>query len=124
MNHYRWVIGFAFLGLILALVVAGSVWFSPFGTGESEDSPDGRYHTSAMNMRQGTWLNGRINFVDIKVIENSSGRIVWHAKRYPLASEASPDFGNRSKKHIQWAADSRSVSVPVGGLVDSVWSVP
>ncbi|CAN5369393.1 hypothetical protein BH10PLA1_BH10PLA1_21830 [soil metagenome] len=114
------------VSLVVAAVmfVAGLVWFSPSGTGEYADSPDGRYTAHASNLRRGTWLQGRVSYTKIEIVERSTGKTVWKADRYPFATEVPPDFGDRSKKFIVWAPDSRSVSIPVEGATDSVWAVP
>jgi hypothetical protein len=116
--------------LIVILVVAAIVlvvhwgWFSPSGTGEHADSPDGRFTAEASNLRRGPWLHGRVSYIEIKISEKSTGRTVWKAERYPVPNEVPPEFGDRSKNLIVWAPNSRSVSVPVGGSTDSVWAVP
>jgi hypothetical protein len=114
------------VSLVVAAVVlaAGWTWFSPSGTGEYADSPNGRYTAHASNFRRGTWLQGRVSYIEIEVVERSTGNTVWKAERYPLTNEVPPEFGDRSKKLIIWASDSRSVSIPVGGLTNSVWAVP
>jgi hypothetical protein len=122
MKHSRSIV--IFVVVLAVVLVAGWGWFSPFGTGEYADSPDGRFTAHASNLRRGTWLHGRVNYIGIKVVEKSTGQTVWKAERYPLPNEVPPEFGDRSKKFIVWAADSRSVSVPVGAATDSVWAVP
>jgi hypothetical protein len=112
--------------IVVAVIVllAGWGWFSASGTGEYADSPDGRYAAHASNLRRGTWLHGRASYIEIEVVEKSTGHTVWKVERYPFSSEVPPEFGDRSKKFIVWAMDSRSVSIPVGGTTDSVWAVP
>lgn len=109
--------------LLIASSAAAWAWFSPSGTGESADSPDGRYRAHAMNMHRGAW-HGRISYIHMEVEEIPSGRAIWRADRYPLPTETPPDFGDRSRKFVQWSSDSRTVSIPVGGSSNAVWSVP
>jgi hypothetical protein len=121
MKRFRLIVIVVIAAIVL---VAGWGWFSPSGTGEYADSPDGRYTAHASNFRRGTWLHGRVSYIEIEVVEKSTGQTVWKAERYPLPNEVPPEFGDRSKKFIVWAPASRSVSVPVGGTTDSVWAVP
>lgn len=106
------------------VLVAGWGWFSPSGTGEYADSPDGRYTAHASNLRRGTWLHGRVSYIELKVVEQSTGNTVWRAERYLPNEVRTPEFGDRSKKFIVWARDSRSVSVPVGDASDLAWAAP
>ena len=112
------------IGALAVVLIAGWLWFSPWGTGEYAESPNGRYRASASNLRRGTWFRGRVDYVEVTIIELSTGKTVWEVKRFPLSGERPPDFSDRSKRHITWASDSGSVSVPVGGPVDAVWMVP
>lgn len=110
---------------VLAVVFFAWLWFSaPFGTGEYADSPDKRYRASAHNLSRGTWFHGREEYISIDVVESATGSVVWKAERSPLPGETAPEYGNRSKRFIKWSADSKSVSIPVGGAVDAVWVVP
>jgi hypothetical protein len=121
MKRFQWIIG-----LIVATVVlvAGQVWFSPSGTGEYAHSPDDRYTAHASNLRRGTWLHGRVSYIEIKIVEKLTDNTVWKAERYPLSNELPPQYGDRRKKFIVWAPDSHSVTVPVGSATDSIWRVP
>jgi hypothetical protein len=104
--------------------IAGWAWFLPSGTGEYLDSPDGRYTAHASTLNHGTWLLGRVNYIEIKVVEKSSHRTVWKAERYAMPNEVQPTFGDRSKKFIVWAPDSRSVSIPISSVATSTWAAP
>jgi hypothetical protein len=109
---------------LLIAAIAAWGWFAPSGTGECADSPDGRYRACASNNHRGTWLHGRVASIDVEIVENATGNLIWKARRFPLATETPPAFDDRSKKFIHWSPDSRSVSVPVGGSTDAVWAVP
>ena len=121
MTRSRRIIIAAFAAVVL---LAGWAWFSPSGTGEYADSPDGRYQAWASNYRRGTWLHGRVSYIAVEITERGTGKAVWRVERYPLAGETPPEFGDRSRTFIRWATDSRSVSVPVGSAADAVWMVP
>jgi hypothetical protein len=104
--------------------IAGWGWFSPSGTGEYLDSPDGRYTAHVSNLSHGTWLLERVNYIEIKIVEKSSDRTVWKAERLALRNEVQPTFGDRSKKFIVWTPDSRSVSISISSVASSSWAVP
>lgn len=112
-------------GLVVSavVIVASYAWFSPFGTGEYADSPDGRYRASASNFHRGTWFQGRIRYIQIDIVDQQTGLIAWNAERYPQANEIPPYFGDRSKKLIRWSPDSKSVTVPVSGSNEAVFVV-
>jgi hypothetical protein len=105
----------ALVYLAVALIAFGAYgWFCPSGTGESRHSPDGRYTASAMNMSCGTWFNGRIQYIELRVAE-TDGAELWRTE-YHYPHGPVPDYGDRSKdRFITWAQDSSSVSIPVGG---------
>ncbi len=121
MNRFRWI---ALLVAVAVVAFAAWLWFSPFGSGEYADSPDKRYRASAYNSSRGTWFQGREAYISVEVVESSTGRVVWKAERYPVAGDVPPEYGDRSKKFIKWSADSRAVSIPVGGPADAIWVVP
>jgi hypothetical protein len=108
----------------MVLLVAAWAWFSPSGSGEYAPSPDGRYRATAGTYSRGTVFHGRVSYVEVEVVEVAAGKTVWNARRYVLPGETPPEFGDRSKSLVQWAPNSQSVAVPVGGAVDSVWIVP
>ena len=121
MKRGQWI---AAISLCAVMLVAAWLWFSSSGTGEYADSPDGRYHVSVSSLNRGTWLHGRINYVEVKITENATGATVWESRRLMLPGETAPEYSDRSKKFITWAPDSRSLSVPVGGPKDAVFAVP
>lgn len=110
--------------IVLVLIGLLWLWFAPSGTGEYADSPDKRYRAFASNMSRGTWFHGREEYILVDIVDSTTGREVWRAERFPLPGETPPEYGDRSKKFIKWSADSKSVSIPVGGAADSVWVVP
>ena len=78
----------------------------------------------AMNMSAGTLLRGRDWYVEVRVVEQASGWEVWRVvRRHPAGADV-PDYGSRGRRFITWAADSSSVTVPVGGGEQLVLAVP
>jgi hypothetical protein len=112
------------LASVMLLLLAAWWWFSPSGSGEYADSPDGKYRASASHLVQGTLLNGRVRYVEVEVTDRGSGKTIWTFRRYGSSSETVPDFENRSRRHLRWTPDSSAVSVPVGGVSDVTLPVP
>lgn len=77
-----------------------------------------------MNWRGGTWRRGRIDYVEIKVIEIATDDVIWQSIRYPMPSETLPRYREVEQESIVWAPDSKSVTINVGGNVGTTWSVP
>ncbi len=102
-------------GAMLILGFAGNLWFSPSGTGEYRRSPDGRFTAHAFNMTRGTFISGRVAYIELLVIESTSEREIWRTHYFHHADDV-PSYGDRSQApFIRWAADSSSVVIPVGG---------
>ena len=118
---WRWYIEATAITVIV--LVAAALWFSASGFSEFADSPDGRYHAQVSSFNRGTWT-GRINYVQITIHENATGHTVWKAQRFMLPGEVAPSYDDRSKQFITWAADSKTVTIPVGGPVPAVIAVP
>ena len=90
----------------LPVSFAGCVWFTPAGIGEYRHSPDERYTAHAFNMSTGTLLGGRDKYIEIRVVEESTGRVVWRIVHRHQAGANVPDYGSRVKPFIIWASDS------------------
>jgi hypothetical protein len=110
---YFWVaIAFLVVGIFR---FAAHLWFDPFGTGEYRTSLDGRFKASASNLNQNTLFNGRVQYIELLVTEPAAKREVWRVQFHHDASGKVPHYGDRSEKpFIEWAQDSRSVTIPVG----------
>jgi hypothetical protein len=113
-----------YLGVSVIILVAALFWFGPSGTGEYADSPDGKYRASVFRLRRGTIFHGRIEYIHIEITESSTGQAIWTANRYVLPGEAAPDYGERGRKFLVWAANSRSLTVPVVDANNAVFIVP
>jgi hypothetical protein len=89
-------------------------WFSPVRAGEFRESPDGRYKAHAMNVTQTRVFGGEDHSIEIKVVEQATGRVIWHIVHpHPPQPDELPYY-TRGIKFIQWAADSSSVTIPIG----------
>jgi hypothetical protein len=125
-RHFPAWLGVAAVLVILLVVTAisiGTVWFGEGGTGETRESPDGRYEASAMNLSRGTIGGTRKEWVEIRVMERGSRREVWKVTRQPPPGTA-PDYGMRGVKFVEWAADSSAVTVDIGGGQKLTFPVP
>ena len=110
--------------VVLLAVAAGWLWFGPTGFGEFRHSQDGRYTAHAMNMSIGTLTGGRDWYIEVRVVEQASGREVWRVvHRHPAGADV-PDYGSRAGRFVTWAADSSAVRVPVAGGRELVLAVP
>ncbi len=106
MKRFRLIVVFVCIAILL---FATWCWFLPVGEGEYADSPDGQYTASAGNCTRGTWLRGRISFIEIQIIEKSSGSVVWKSERYLRPNEVPPEFYNR-RKSISSGQQTRDLS--------------
>ena len=115
---------YAVLGLIIAalLTIFAWIWFSASGGGSYLDSPDGKYRISTGNLVRRTLGQGQLEYIDIEIVENISGKTIWKATRYLNQSEEVTDF--RSDNHTQWAKDSKSVSVIINSSETFVIPLP
>ncbi|WP_207211156.1 hypothetical protein [Leptolyngbya sp. Cla-17] len=100
--------------MLIGISVAASFWFSPSGTGEYQTSPDGKFTAHASNMSRGTFI-GRLQYIELRVVESVTQREVWRVEfRHEVVTV--PDYGDRSKQSfVDWAQDSSSVTISVGG---------
>ena len=121
---YRLVATTAVVAFLLILTVLSSLWFGPSGTGEFRNSPNGRYTAHASNMSTGTLTGGRDWFIEITVVEESSGREVWRIVRRHQAEAEVPEYGNRAGRYVTWAPDSSTVTVPIEAGQSLVLNVP
>jgi hypothetical protein len=103
------------VALPIALLIAG-LWFSPNGTGEYLKSPNGKFTASAMNMNKGTWKGTREQYINIYVVEHSTGHKMWEVNFRHSTKADMPDFGIRGKRFIVWKSDSSSVSIPISRM--------
>ena len=112
MRWYSWVL----LACVPAgmIVFAAAMWFLPCGTAEYGNSPDGRFTAHASNLSRGTMFSGRVQYVELLVVESATEREVWRVHFRHQGSAKVPDFGDRSQKFIKWTQDSSSVTIPVG----------
>lgn len=101
--------------LLIGIIAAATFWFSPSGTGEYQNSPNGKFTANALNMSRGTLFNGRIRYIELLVVELVAQREIWRAEFRHEGELKVPDYGDRSQKPlINWAPDSSSVTLPVG----------
>jgi hypothetical protein len=120
----RTTIRLVVFAVVLLVAVAGWLWFGPSGTGEFRHSPDGRYTAHASNLSAGTLTGGRDWYIEVRVVEQASGREVWRVvHRHPAGADV-PDYGSRAGRFITWAADSSAVTVPDAGGRELVLAVP
>ena len=99
-----------------AIIFVANLWFGPSGTGEWKNSPDGRFTAHAGNMSRGTVFAGRVRYIELSVVENTTGHEVWRVRVQHAGDAKVPDYGDRSQEpFIRWARDSTSVTIPVEG---------
>lgn len=111
-------------GVVILLAAAAWLWFVPTGTGEYRHSPDGRHTALVSNLSTGTFTGGRDRYIEVRLVEQASGREVWRVvHRHPAGADV-PDYGRRDERFITWAADSSAVTVPVGGGRELVLAIP
>jgi hypothetical protein len=67
---------------------------------------------------------GRDHYIEVRVVEEASGREVWRVARWPPAEATVQDYGSRARRFIVWAADSSAVTITVGGGQPLVLPVP
>ena len=108
----------------ILLTVAAWLWFAPSGTGEYLRSPDGRFTAHVSNLSAGTWAGSREQYIQVRIVEEASDREVWRVVRPHSALATVPDYGSRADRFLVWAADSSSVTVPVGGGQQLILPVP
>jgi hypothetical protein len=111
------------LGALMVVVIALSIRSDDISTGETRESPDGRFEASAMNVSRGTVQGTRDEWVKLRVTERGTGREVWRVKRQPPPGTA-PDYGMRGIKFVEWAADSSAVTVDIDGGRKLTFPVP
>jgi hypothetical protein len=120
------------LMVVTSIGLSTVAWFSPSGMGESATSPDGRFVAHAFNMQRNRLFQEPLRYVQLTVMD-SADREVWrteyHAHKPVDESESSTykptDFTIRGAAvQIRWAADSRSVLLPLGSGRDMTVSVP
>jgi len=76
-------------------------------------------------MNRGTFLNGRVNYIQLTVVEKSTGHEIWHVKHYHTGDANVPDYGDRShERFIKWAPDSSSVTIPIANGREQTFAVP
>jgi len=111
------------LSLLAAMIFIASSLLTP-GSGRSLKSPDGKYEATAWNAQRYTLLRGKVDSIDIKIVDTQSGYIIWHSERYPVRGETLPRYRGSKPDSIVWAPDSKSVTIDAGGSVETTWSVP
>jgi hypothetical protein len=116
----------AAIAIVVAItgVLLAWLWFGASGAGEFRSSPDGRFTAHAMNMSTGTFSGGRHHYIEVRVVEETSRVEVWRVIRHHAHGVDVPDYGNRGRRFITWAADSSAVTVPVVGGRELVLPVP
>jgi hypothetical protein len=128
----RLAVGTIGLMVLTSMGVSTAMWFSPTGLGETAKSPDGRFVAYAFNMHQNRPFQEPLNYIQLTVMD-SADREVWRTEyhaRKPVDESASStyqptDFTIRgAATQIRWAADSRSVLLPLGSGRTMTVSVP
>ena len=112
----------AVVGAILVGTFIVATQFSASGTGEYKASPDGKYTAHLSGMRDRSLFSGTRHYVEIKIEENATGRLVWTAEYEPPAGTVLIDYADRSRQFIQWDPSSRQVDLPLdpNGTVVSI----
>jgi hypothetical protein len=95
MRWYSWL-AIACLPIGLATLVASS-WFSASGTGAYRNSPNGKFVAHASNLSRGTLFNGRIRYIELRVVDVASDRELWRSEFYNESNLKVPDYGDRSR---------------------------
>ena len=93
--------------VILVLIVGAVLWRLPSGEGEYQAAPSGAYTAHLSHLSRGTWGFKRADYAEARVVD-AKGNILWqmtYAPQTPL-----PDYGDRQKHFIKWAASSTSVT--------------
>jgi hypothetical protein len=116
------------LMVVTSIGLSTVAWFSPSGMGESATSPDGRFVAHAFNMQRNRLFQEPLRYVQLTVTDKAD-RQVWrtdYSVDEPGSSTYKPtDFTIRGAAvQIRWAADSRSVLLPLGSGRDMTVSVP
>jgi hypothetical protein len=113
MRWYTWLLVSCFpVGIS---IFAATLWFSSSGTGEYRNSPDGKFVAHASNLSRGTLLKGRVQYIELLVVDATKDLEVWRLEFRPEIGVKIPDYGDRSKQPtIDWAKDSSAVTIPVG----------
>ncbi len=111
------------VAVLAVLLLAAAAWFGPIKSGESRDSPDGRYKASAMNVHRGT-LYGRRWYVELEVVDNVSHETVWIRQVPYSAADDAPELLDRSERFVEWSSDSSSVTLAKGTRFSTVVSLP
>lgn len=127
-------LGFLILAPIVFLAILGTLsfvalWYvvtsiEPIGFGEGRESPDGRYEASVYRMEQRTPIGTLDRFVQFEVVERSGGRQIWHVVQRYAPDVDPPRYEMRGRRFVEWAADSKSVSIPVTGGQTMTFDVP
>jgi hypothetical protein len=95
----------------LTLAVVIWLWTRPNGPGEYRTSPDGKWTAHASNLSRGTIRGDRISYLEIRLVNASSGvQLARHEVRYGRHDQA-PDYGDRSQTFITWATNSTHFTV-------------
>ena len=112
------------LFFVLPITIFLYIWFGPIRTGEARPSPDNQYMAHAYNVYTRDILGSKEWCIELRVVEQSSGREVWRVVHQHVAGAKVPDYGSRVGPFVKWAADSTSVTVPVADGRDLVMTVP
>ncbi|MGL6076417.1 MAG: hypothetical protein ACRC8S_19870 [Fimbriiglobus sp.] len=100
--------------IVMPIITFAWFWFSPVRAGEFRESPDDRYKAHAMNVTQSRLLGGEDHWIEIQVVEQATGRVIWQIVHpHPPEADFIPYYA-RDMKFIKWAADSSSVTIPIG----------
>ena len=98
---------FGIVLLITFLGIGAALWQLPSGSGEYQAAPNNTYTAHLSHMSRGTWGLKRTNYAEATVVD-AKGNILWQMVYLP--QNGLPDYGDRQKHFIKWAADSASVT--------------
>jgi hypothetical protein len=109
------ILGHPILSAIAIVIVAivSMIWFSPSGTGENLNSPNGKFAAYVSKMNRGNLYGNRTEYIDLHVDDLASKSKIWQVEYHNPTHSELPDYGSRQQHFITWTADSSSVTIPI-----------
>lgn len=110
MKHQRVRALLAIITVMGVALLATWVYLLPVGAGEFRDSPDGRFRAHATTFQRNTIGRGVVTYLEYRVEDRASERVIWQMRYTPPTAD-SFDYGDRSRRFVEWAGDSSSVTI-------------
>ena len=94
----------------------------PLGSGQYDLSPDGRFEARASNMTDKSFWGGQRHYYQFEIIDvTTKERLRTVTMGFP---DGEPAVVYRGPKVIKWAADSSSVTIPIGQDLELTIEMP